>query len=91
MKSFLNTSNLFWSADFKGNSCVIIYHDINFNVYTFKDPMPEKNFGSLHSAKSSQKIFWLASLAMARFARHGCPNYRPRLGPEFGLSKVIKN
>ena len=31
MKSFLNTCNL------------LIYHDINFNVHTFTDPMPEKN------------------------------------------------
>ena len=37
--------------------------------------MPEKNFGSLRSAKSSQKFF------LARFARHGCPNYRPTLCP----------
>ena len=78
MKSFLNTCNLFWSADFKGKSCVIIYHDINFNVFTFTDPMLEKIFGSLRSAKNPppQKNF------LARFARHRCPNYRPRLGPD---------
>ena len=44
MKSFLNTCNLFWCVDLKGKSSVIIYHDINFNVYTFTDPMPEKKF-----------------------------------------------
>ena len=73
MKSFLNTCNLFWSADFKGNSCVKIYHDINFYVYrpTFTDPITEKNFGSLRSPKIP-KIIW------ARFTCHGCPNYRPR-------------
>ena len=64
MKSFLNTCNLFWSADFKGNSCVMIYHDINCNVYTFTDPMPEKIFGSLRLVKNSKNFFWLASLAM---------------------------
>ena len=74
MKSFLNTCNLFWSADFKGNSCVIIYHDSNFNVYTFTDPMPEKIFGSLRVEKKFPKNF------LARFAHHGCPNYTPRLG-----------
>ena len=56
MKSFLNTCNLFWSADFKGNTCVMIYHDINFYVYTFiltlylyTYPMPEKKCPSCKS------------------------------------------
>ena len=43
------------------------------------DPMPEKNFGSLRSAKNFLKFF------LDRFARHGCPNYRPRLGPVIEL------
>ena len=41
--------------------------------------MPEKNFGSLRSAKSSPKFFFNC------FTSHGCPNYRPRLGPEMGI------
>ena len=43
--------------------CYNIYH-INFNVYTFTDPMPENSFGSLRLANNFPKIFWLISLAL---------------------------
>ena len=51
---------------------------ISILMYTFTDPMPEKIFGSLRSAKKSPKFFW------ASFACHWGPNYRPtgRLGPD---------
>ena len=38
---------------------------ISILMYTFTDPMAEKIFGSLRSAKNPPpQIFWLAALAM---------------------------